>query len=143
MSLQEFMAAYASCSVGFGCVQYWPAMDCFRHASSIRRSFSQCCPLWPTGRLTCIFLASKTEEQITNVSLLAKATGLDELHILGKELPLLQVSNNVSCTGRRRRLPSAADAVCTRVCTRQRMRRLDAPLCTAEALSLMTVWCSA
>lgn len=42
--------------------------------------------------LTCVFLASKTEEQITNVNLLAKATGRDELQILGKELTLLQVS---------------------------------------------------
>lgn len=41
--------------------------------------------------LTCVFLASKTEEQITNVQLLAKATGRDELQILGKELTLLQV----------------------------------------------------
>lgn len=41
--------------------------------------------------LTCVFLASKTEEQITNVNLLAKATGRDELQILGKELTLLQV----------------------------------------------------
>eukprot|EP00752_Nemacystus_decipiens_P003022 g2802.t1 len=40
--------------------------------------------------LTCVFLASKTEEQITNVNLLAKATGCDELQILGKELTLLQ-----------------------------------------------------
>ncbi|CAM9791867.1 unnamed protein product [Pylaiella littoralis] len=40
--------------------------------------------------LTCVFLASKTEEQITNVSLLAKATGRDDLQILGKELILLQ-----------------------------------------------------
>lgn len=38
-----------------------------------------------------MFLASKTEEQITNVNLLAKATGRDELQILGKELTLLQV----------------------------------------------------
>ena len=42
--------------------------------------------------LTSIFLASKTEEQITNVSLLAKATDRDDLQILGKELILLQVS---------------------------------------------------
>lgn len=41
--------------------------------------------------LTCVFLASKTEEQITNVSLLAKATDRDDLQILGKELTLLQV----------------------------------------------------
>ena len=41
--------------------------------------------------LTCVFLASKTEEQITNVNLLAKATGRDELQILAKELTLLQV----------------------------------------------------
>eukprot|EP00904_Undaria_pinnatifida_P004260 jgi/Undpi1/13835/HiC_scaffold_9.g03486.m1 len=40
--------------------------------------------------LTSIFLASKTEEQITNVSLLAKATDRDDLQILGKELILLQ-----------------------------------------------------
>ncbi|CAM9431375.1 unnamed protein product [Ectocarpus sp. 8 AP-2014] len=40
--------------------------------------------------LTCVFLASKTEEQMTNVNLLAKATGLDDLQILGKELTLLQ-----------------------------------------------------
>ncbi|CAN0603712.1 unnamed protein product, partial [Ectocarpus sp. 12 AP-2014] len=39
---------------------------------------------------TCVFLASKTEEQMTNVNLLAKATGLDDLQILGKELTLLQ-----------------------------------------------------
>lgn len=39
-----------------------------------------------------MFLASKTEEQITNVNLLGKATGRDELQILGKELTLLQVS---------------------------------------------------
>lgn len=42
--------------------------------------------------LTCVFLASKTEEQITNVSHLAKATDTDDLHILGKELTLLQVN---------------------------------------------------
>ncbi|CAM9948036.1 unnamed protein product [Ascophyllum nodosum] len=40
--------------------------------------------------LTSIFLASKTEEQIASVSLLAKATGRDELQILGKELGLLR-----------------------------------------------------
>lgn len=39
-----------------------------------------------------MFLASKTEEQITNVNNLAKATGLDDLQILGKELTLLQAS---------------------------------------------------
>ncbi|CAM9953666.1 unnamed protein product [Choristocarpus tenellus] len=43
--------------------------------------------------LTCVFLASKTEEQMTNVSSLSKATGLDELAILAEELPLLQGLN--------------------------------------------------
>lgn len=51
------------------------------------------------GSLACIFLASKTEEQITNVNLLAKATGVDDLQILAKELPLLQVR----CTSTQRR----------------------------------------
>lgn len=46
------------------------------------------------GSLACIFLASKTEEQITNVNLLAKATGVDDLQILAKELPLLQARRN-------------------------------------------------
>lgn len=55
-------------------------------------------PLALYRSLTCVFLASKTEEQITNVSLLAKATGRDDLQILGKELTVLQVNEmRVKC----------------------------------------------
>lgn len=50
--------------------------------------------------LTSVFLASKTEEQITNVNNLAKATGLDDLQILGKELTLLQARTKKNETPR-------------------------------------------
>lgn len=66
-----------------------PLVECTLEA--FRKPTPPLPPAFLLRSLTCVFLASKTEEQITNVNLLAKATGRDDLHILGKELTLLQV----------------------------------------------------